>query len=150
MNRTSFLSLLLFFIIFSSCHKVDLCHLQGDIQIGQIEEVLSLDCTLFGANDQIIRTEEELLNLFGDLPCQGDLPSIDFSQFTLLGQYGGASGCQRYFTRQLYIKHGAKNYTFTVKVSECGGCEPFATQWHWVLVPTLPEDYTVEFVFQIV
>lgn len=148
MKSLTFLSGFLVFTLFFSCHKVNLCGLEQDIKLGPIEEVLDLNCTIGSTNNRVIRSAEAFQDLFGELSCQGEIPSIDFSQFTLLGQFGGATGCERYFSRRLLIDDGAQKYIYTVRVSECGGCEPFVTQWHWVLVPVLPEEYSVEFVFE--
>lgn len=139
---------LLAMISIFSCHKVNLCGLERDITSGSIEQLLTLDCFVGGANQQIIRTTEELQSLFADRPCEGEIPDIDFTQYTLLGQYGSATGCQRFYNRNVRIRESEKTYIFSVKVSECGGCEPLELRWHWVLVPVLPEDYTVTFEFE--
>lgn len=133
-----------------SCHKVNLCGLEQDVKLGSIEQVLALDCFIGGANQQIIRSDEELQALFVNRPCQGEVPDIDFSKYTLLGQFGGASGCERFYSRNVQIRENEERYIFTVRVSECGGCEPFETRWHWVLVPILPESYSVSFEFETI
>ena len=38
-----------------------------------------------------------------------------------------------------------KKIVYTVTVHQCGGCEKNNTSWNWVLVPKIPEDYTIEF-----
>lgn len=133
-----------------SCDKVNLCGLEQDVTLGDIEEVLDLNCFVGGSNQQIIRSTEELEALFADRPCEGTAPNIDFSQFTLLGQFGGATGCERFYSRSVTIKENQGLYNFRVRVSECGGCEPWEMRWHWVLVPILPEDYSVNFEFETI
>jgi len=144
------LSLVLFLSLIFSCHKVNLCGLEQDVTLGSIEQILSLDCFIGGANQQIIRSDEELQSLFVNRPCEGEIPAIDFSKYTLLGQFGGASGCERFYSRNVQIRENEEKYIFSVRVSECGGCEPFETRWHWVLVPILPESYSVSFEFETI
>ncbi|MBX2874241.1 MAG: hypothetical protein KTR30_19130 [Saprospiraceae bacterium] len=144
------LALLSIFTLTFSCHKANLCGLEQDVTLGDIEEVLDLSCFVGGANEQIIRSPEELEALFANRPCEGAAPSIDFSQYSLLGQFGGATGCERFYSRKVSINENQRKYTFLVRVSECGGCEPFDMRWHWVLVPILPEDYSVTFEFETI
>lgn len=148
MKTITFFSSLLLMFLCSSCDKTNLCRLEQDATLGSIEEVLNLDCSVGGPNNLVIRSEEAFQSLFDNTPCNGDLPAIDFSQYSILGQFGGATGCERFYSRRVKIKENEKEYLFTVKVSECGGCEPFEIRWHWVLVPLVPEEYTVSFVFE--
>lgn len=150
MKTIGTLAALLLLLSFFSCHKESLCDSEQDVTAGDIEQLLVLDCFVAGSNQQVIRSTEELQDLFSLLPCAGEIPTIDFSQYTLLGQSGGASGCKRFYDRSVLIKDSQKQYIFSVKVSECGGCEPFELRWHWVLVPVLPEDYSVNFEFTTV
>ena len=145
MKTIKTLAFLLTLSLAFSCNKVNLCGLEQDVTLGDIEEVLDLNCFVEGENQQIIRSTEELEALFANRPCEGTAPNIDFSQFTLLGQYGGATGCERFYSRSVSINENQRKYNFRVRVSECGGCEPWEVRWHWVLVPVLPEDYSVNF-----
>lgn len=148
MKTIAFFSSLFLVCLFFSCKETNLCKLEQDETSGQIEEVLGLDCSIGGPNNLVIRSEEAFQSLFNTTPCQGDLPTIDFSQHSILGQFGGATGCERFYSRAVQVKENTQEYIFTVTVSECGGCEPFDTRWHWVLVPFIPEGYTVSFVFE--
>lgn len=150
MKTIGALAFLLILSMTFSCHKVNLCGLEQDVTLGDIEELLDLNCFVGGENEQIIRSTEELEALFANRPCEGTLPSIDFSQFTLLGQFGGATGCERFYSRRVTINENQRKYNFLVRVSECGGCEPWEMRWHWVLVPILPEDYSVSFEFETI
>ncbi len=150
MKTISALAFLLILGMTFSCDKANLCGLEQDVTLGDIEELLDLNCFVGGENQQIIRSTEALEALFTDRPCEGTVPSIDFSQYTLLGQFGGATGCERFYSRRVTINENQRKYNFLVRVSECGGCEPWEMRWHWVLVPILPEDYSVSFEFETI
>lgn len=148
MKTIAFFSSLLLVCLFYSCKENDLCQLKQDETYGSIEEVLDLDCAVGEPNNLVIRSEEAFQSLFNTTPCNGELPTIDFSQYSILGQFGGATGCERFYSRSVQVKENTQEYIFTVTVSECGGCEPFEMRWHWVLVPVIPEGYSVSFVFE--
>ena len=74
-----------------------------------------------------------------------NLPSIDFTQYTLLGTFRDASGCTQEFIKNLYIDEDNQKYVYNVTVEEEGGCLPYVTSMNWILAPKLPEGYTVEF-----
>ncbi|MDR1737671.1 MAG: hypothetical protein LBR66_02470 [Candidatus Symbiothrix sp.] len=41
-----------------------------------------------------------------------------------------------------------KQYIYTINVVQCGNCESRDASMNWVLVPKIPDDYTVRFVVE--
>lgn len=76
------------------------------------------------------------------------LASIDFDQYSVLSMAAEASGCTQQFCPRVETLAAEEKYRFTIKVIECGGCEPLVIQRFWVVVPRLPDTYTVDFVVQ--
>lgn len=80
--------------------------------------------------------------------CMGmTFPEIDFNAQTLLGLYADGT-CYVGFDRIVNRDDDLKRYTYTVGVNACGTCESLRFSMNWVLVPKLPEDYTVEFIVE--
>ena len=73
------------------------------------------------------------------------MPSIDFSQYTLLGKYTQGGGCSINFARKVYIDDTNKKIIYSVRVIEEGACEMLGMSMNWALVPKIPSDYIVEF-----
>ena len=72
-------------------------------------------------------------------------PVIDFSIHTLLGDYRYGSGCSVNFIQNLYEDIPNQKYIYDIKMEEEGFCSMFGSSMNWILVPKLPENYTVEF-----
>ena len=72
-------------------------------------------------------------------------PVIDFSTHTLLGNYRDGGGCSINFIRNLYEDIPNQKYIYDIKVEEEGLCLMLGFSMNWILVPKLPENYTVEF-----
>lgn len=70
--------------------------------------------------------------------------NIDFSQYTLLGKYANEA-CNVTFERDVSIDVAQKKYFYNITVLQCGKCKTNWESMNWVLVPKIPEDYTVEF-----
>ncbi len=71
--------------------------------------------------------------------------TIDFSKYSVLEKGVNTGGCSVVFERNVSknIKH--KKILYTITVHQCGDCKKLNISWNWVLVPKIPEDYTVEF-----
>lgn len=74
-----------------------------------------------------------------------NLPSIDFAQYDLLGNYGNGY-CKISFHKEVTADSAAKNYHYRLFVYHCStyhqkGC----SSYNWVLVPKLPQGWTVTF-----
>ena len=81
-------------------------------------------------------------NAFDSTSC--DAPNIDFDKYFLLGLY--TSGQCNVKTERVVeeVKEKSK-YHYQVKVKSCGSCKVAITSYNWVLVPKLPDNWTVTF-----
>lgn len=76
-----------------------------------------------------------------------DFPDIDFRKHVLLGIYGGGNNyCNAEHRLSVEDDRVRERYVYTLTVTEQGFCK-MAVRWHWywVLVPRLPESYSVQF-----
>ena len=103
----------------------------------------------------VIRTQEELTAILDsgcvNLPEAGYSvapPEIDFSQHSLLGFWVTGGGCDVKYIREVTRKDDAKKYVYRIKVKECGSCDMLRYDANLVLVPQVPDDYSVEFIKQ--
>ena len=143
MKRLFLLTPLLLCLLY--CNKDDdNCNISRNTLDNLIVEELSIECFPEDENQTnfIIQSEAEFQNTFQILStCI--LPVVDFDQFTLLGIRSGASGCSRAY--QTYVKKEGDDFSYILRVKECGGCEPWVVQIHWVTVPKIPEIANVSF-----
>ena len=94
----------------------------------------------------VIKSQEKLDSLYQAETCsQLKKPSIDFEAYTLLGQYVTAGGCEFKTIKEVEKNEDAKTYKYIVTVKSCGLCKMKMFNMNWILVPKLPDDYTVEF-----
>lgn len=70
---------------------------------------------------------------------------IDFSKYTVLENRVTTGGCSVIYERNVSKDITHKKIVYTVTANQCGGCEKLNTSWNWVLVPKIPEDYTIEY-----
>ena len=101
----------------------------------------------------IINSQEEYQSLLQFRPpvdfCQDfKLPSIDFSQFILLGKYTEGGGCSIDFVRKIYRDDVNKEVIYSIKVIEEGFCKKMGMSMNWALVPKIPSNYKVRFEVQ--
>lgn len=77
--------------------------------------------------------------------CQNySLPTIDFTQYTLLGKF--ASGkCKVTFKQAVVKDELSLQYIYTVHVFDKGICKKEGLSMNWVLVPKLPIGWSVIF-----
>ncbi|MEN8958615.1 MAG: hypothetical protein ABF242_10625 [Flavobacteriales bacterium] len=75
----------------------------------------------------------------------GTTDSINFTNYTLLGKWA-EGGCNVVIERDVERKNSEKRLIYTLEVHECGNCDMLTGSMNWVLVPKIPEDYTVEFI----
>lgn len=99
-------------------------------------------------NGHVIRTQEE--NVFDlKVKFEGDsiFDAIDFTQYTLLGKYA-SGGCRVVFERNVTRNDSQKNVLYDITVHQCGDCQIYHGEMNWVLIPKIPDDYTVTFVVE--
>lgn len=138
-------------LLYTSC--VDDCEDTFDTSGGIISEVFSFgDCfSDVGALErQYVIKDNAAYQSLGILPvntpeCMSmTFPDIDFDTYSLLGLYADGA-CSTSFDRIVEKDENIKKYTYTVGVNTCGNCESLRFSMNWVLVPKLPDDYTVSF-----
>jgi len=77
---------------------------------------------------------------------QYNFPQFDFSKSTLLGQYTPAGGCSADFNKKVLRDDKNKTVNYTVNVNSNGSCLMAISSYNWIMVPSIPNDYTVNFV----
>lgn len=133
------------FILFNSCEKD--CS-EKSSNSGIILENVSNTCLLdLSITDGfVIETDSQFVNFLEQISNYScDTPQIDFSENSLLGLYADG-GCQVAFQRNVKIDALNQKYVYTVKVKECGLCDALGFSQNLVLVPKLPQNWTVEFI----
>ena len=149
MVKQGFLSLCLLGLLLFGCQDegplANLCSSTTDRDTGIIVESLAVSCSFQETTQYVVQDDSTYQAILTACGVQG--PVVDFLQHTLLAYATAASGCAQYFEREVISDEAAKRYSFVVRIAECGGCEPWITQTHWVKVPRLPAGYTVDFSF---
>lgn len=92
-----------------------------------------------------VTTDEELSEGIPFKDCDATLTPIDFERFTLLSHYAQGSGCATGFNKTFQYDGANKKVVFTIDVVEQGLCEPLRKYRTSVLIPKIPDDYTVDF-----
>lgn len=127
-----------------SCDDSPFCSTGSDKNEGIIESTVPLSCWLTGNQKEfVIRDDSAYMQLFSDAH-QCTPPEIDFTRYTLLGLYADG-GCEASFARKVTRDDSEDSFHYTVKVKDCGDCESLQVSYNWVLVPRLPDGWTVTF-----
>lgn len=144
----------------NSCSKSPACW-GGDENHGIIEKNYSIHdfpmCieTYVNENEKlIIKSTAELLSITDsncyNLPEAGyssSPPDIDFNEYTLLG-FWTTGQCETKFIREVIKNETDKIYTYKIIVKDCGTCKSERYDANLVLVPEIPDDYTVDFIME--
>lgn len=113
-----------------------------------------LDCFYndqdLGFDEAVIKdlaSYQGLANLIKDNgTCEADsLPSIDFSKYTLIGKYVTGGGCSFELEREVYDDAETKTITYHIVAESKGECALFGFSWNWMLIPSISDDYLVQF-----
>lgn len=72
------------------------------------------------------------------------LQAIDYSQYSLLGNYASGT-CRAVFMRDVSRDNVSKEVVYRVDVKEQGDCERLWSDPNVVLVPRIPDNYTISF-----
>jgi len=146
-------------IFLFSCGNEKTC-LEQDVSTGIIQYDLDLGTCLskMKQTQYVIRTRDAylllksqpdtaILRTFATL-CDTIVlaDSINFTRYSLLGFYAQGTGCSVGFARNVTSNATTKKYTYSIKVAVCGTCGYTDFKMNWVLVPKVPDDYTVDFV----
>ena len=157
--RSTFYLIFLLLIALFSCSKGDFLSCDDEDQnTGLIEEQIfdfqhregcfypDFQPDLFseGRVVQNLESMEALMITLGldQTLCLWDLP--DFGQKTVLALSTGATGCDRVYHRDV-SRTGVNSYAFTIKITECGGCEPWEQLIHWVVIDKIDTESEVTF-----
>lgn len=92
-----------------------------------------------------VETDEELNKGLPFKDCDAKLIPIDFEKYTLLSHYAKGSGCTTEFKKYVLIDELNKKVIFTIDVIENGSCEPVRRHRSSILIPKIPDDYSVDF-----
>ena len=141
--RHLYLSLVVLSLI--ACKDV-VCDAENE-QNGIIEEIITSSCYPCKQDGVIISTQEEFQSYADDCNPGGNcsLPTIDFTSKTVLGMHAQGGGCDIGFARSVVRDDENQQYIYTVKVKACGNCEMLGLSDNLVVVPKLPDGWTVAF-----
>lgn len=96
--------------------------------------------------EHIIRTDStNIFNLTVSFDEGATFVPIDFNQFTLLGKYASKDDCEVSYERNATRNDSQKKINYSIKVQHCGYCKKPYESMNWVLIPKIPDDYTVDF-----
>lgn len=127
--------------ILTNCSKNTKCKGE-DRSSGIISNSINLDCEAISADKEFcIKADSVFKKVF---PSNCNLPTINFSNYTLLGIYSEGQ-CNTKFERKVEPIEKDKKYQYTITVKDCGFCKKLEYSYNWVLVPKLPTNWKVEF-----
>jgi len=104
--------------------------------------------------DEYVFSSNEVYRQFGDsiriypvnLDCDtAQLPEIDFNHYDLLTKKTSGSGCGASYSREVIKDDNNKTINYNIQVTYNGMCEKLIISRNWVLVPKIPDGYTVNF-----
>lgn len=111
---------------------------------GIIESSVSFPCDTPFYNGNFVIDSEEDLDSVMNLEVVCERPEIDFTQYTMLGKYAWTEEKGSYY-RNVEKDTVNLTYDYTITVKTCGECNCLSQNMNWVLVPKLPEGWTVDF-----
>lgn len=112
--------------------------------VGYLDYTERIGCSADG-NTFVIATEREYEAAFAGRCGDRPLPDLDFQHYTLLGYPGMEGGCRVEFIPRIHKDPAAMAYVYELGAVVYGTCKMLNMRENWVLVPRLPEGYTVEF-----
>lgn len=135
-------------ILITSCNKDEETCESIIENSGIIEASVSFQCdNPFYTGNFVIDSNEELDSVM-NLNSGCNQPEIDFSQYTLLGKYAWTEDKGSYYRNVEYDSTNLE-YDFTITVETCGECNCLSQNMNWVIVPKLPEGWTVDFTLNL-
>jgi hypothetical protein len=95
-----------------------------------------------GNNQFVILTDSVYQEAFSGATS---LPTIDFSMYSLLGQYG-AGACNISFQKDVQANNATQTYHYKLTIYECQTfTKKLCISYNWILVPKLPQGWNVTF-----
>ncbi len=133
-------------LVTMSCAKSPRCS-GDDSNKGIIESEVLIGCEPAVTEDGYLITNqreyEALFDTAGQLfPCS--LPEIDFSKHSVLGLQTSGQ-CQTKTIHEVEKVEKDKKYHYCCVMKSCGTCKSLVISFNWVLVPKLPDGWTVTF-----
>jgi hypothetical protein len=104
--------------------------------------------------DEIVIREIEEYEEFGEEirfypenpDCEtANLPFIDFENYSLVSKYNSGSGCSQEYNRKIFEDIENKKIIYEILVTYTGPCGMLLGSRNWVLIPRIPDNYSVEF-----
>ncbi len=135
------LSLLIVGLMLASCSKSPKCW-GDDVNKGIIAELVTIHCFPVSSETQFSIDSDSSYTTVFDSACE--LPSIDFSRYTLLGVYTEGQ-CKTRYIREVEKQESKKDYHYKVEVKNCGTCKKMSVSYNWVLVPKVPSGWLVNY-----
>jgi hypothetical protein len=134
-------------VLFYSCSKSPKCS-GNDKNQGIINHSIDIECVPVKLQENYtITTDSAYRKIFTDTGAAQNfcnLPAIDFNSYSLLGQ--PASGqCEIKMIREVSRLDSENRYHYKVIVNSCGLCKKESFSDNWVIVPKLPNGWTVTF-----
>lgn len=135
-------------IQFTTCHKYPRKGESGNH--GDIIDSYKLpDC--YGPKSTNADADEYIIKSFDDLDtsasyynCVKGQPNLDFNTYSVIGKTTRGD-CNVKIRRELKIDHESKQYIYTISFKDRGICKKLALNNNLVIVPKIPNDYTVVF-----
>jgi hypothetical protein len=141
---------LLAFISLSGCNKSPLCQVKSGNE-GIIIDIYTKheDCIYSKKNEFLIRNDSELASILyveKTFPiCDSvSLPKIDFNQYSLIGLRAGTNGGGS-FLRTATRNDAEKKIYYEVYPNTCSFDEVGRSSYNMVLIPKVPDNYTIEY-----
>lgn len=100
------------------------------------------DLNRFGMH---ITTDAEYHRVF-EYCCAGQLDSVDFTKYDILGLGTLDKGVKSTYLRQAHLDETRKKVIYTVTERYCRRSSPVRGNGNFVLVPEVPPGYSVEYV----
>ena len=114
-----------------------------DKNSGIIEQSIDITCPYINSAERIVITSDSVYRKYFDtLYCK--LPTIDFNASSLLG-LTARGGCTMKVKRAVTINAETREFVYKVLAKDCGVCRKSVINYNWVLVPKIPEEWTVKF-----
>lgn len=97
-----------------------------------------------GNDEFIIRSFDDLDTSGAYFNCIKGQPNLDFNTYSVIGKTVRGD-CNMKIRRELKIDHENKQYVYTINFKDKGICKKMALNDNLVIVPKIPNDYTVVF-----
>ena len=140
-------NILLLALFLSSCSKSPKCWGE-DENHGIIETSLQIHCEPYSENSDFLILSDSAYKAIFTHPNNGELcttlPYVDFNIHTVLGIYATGQ-CEVKYIREVRRFDAERKYQYVVVVKSCGTCKRQGYSYNWVLVPRLPEGWSVTF-----